>query len=167
MIKFCLDANILITAWHREYPIDVFPEQWEMLAKNKTRMVIIKDIFDEIEPPSSDEKKDQELLKKNRPLRYWLENKSFSILSPSDEDKDKCLEFQIKYMTKKTGKGANPNDILLIAYAKKRNHIVATLEAEQKQKPEKLSNYKIPIICKEQEVKFVNFVDLLRKINES
>lgn len=53
MSGFCVDANIFITAWHISYPIRIFRSLWPKLAESKGEIVIIKPIFDEIDPISS------------------------------------------------------------------------------------------------------------------
>ena len=71
------------------------------------------------------------------------------------------------YQIKPKSKGANVNDILLIAFAKQNNYKVVTLEAEQLQPPNKISNYKIPLICNKEKVTCINFVELLRELKDS
>jgi hypothetical protein len=34
-VQYCLDANVLITAWHHAYPQDLFPEIWSLLMTIK------------------------------------------------------------------------------------------------------------------------------------
>ena len=61
-------------------------------------------------------------------------------------------------------KGANQNDITLIAYAKVKEKTVVTFEEEQPQKPGKKKNYKIPLICNEQGVECIKFVTMLDRL---
>ena len=51
--------------------------------------------------------------------------------------------------------------MLLIAYAKLHNKVIVTLESYQNQKPGKLKNYKIPIICEDEGVSWMNYVTFL------
>lgn len=44
------------------------------------------------------------------------------------------------------------------------NKTVVTFEREQTQKPAKKSNYKIPLICRDQEVCCINFVKMLQNL---
>ena len=62
------------------------------------------------------------------------------------------------------GKGANEADISLIAFALLKDQTVVTLEAQQNQKPNKRSNYKIPLICQEENVECIDFVELLARL---
>ncbi len=72
------------------------------------------------------------------------------------------LEKEYKITT--ASRGAGQNNITLIAYAKITNNTVVTLEGKQSEKPKKKSNYKIPLICKEQDVKCIKFIDMLEKL---
>lgn len=71
------------------------------------------------------------------------------------------MELQREYEIGPTTKGASKQDVTLIAYAYLNEHTVVSLESEQPQKPKKLSKYKIPLICKEQNVECITFVDFL------
>ncbi len=51
--RFCVDANVLITAWHVTYPPRIFSRLWDMIAENRARIVLLRPVFDEIEPVSS------------------------------------------------------------------------------------------------------------------
>jgi predicted nuclease of predicted toxin-antitoxin system len=73
----------------------------------------------------------------------------------------KSLFLEREYKTTDGPKGASKNDIALIAYAQSNDKIVVTLESEQKQKPKEKSTYKIPLICAEQNVKCINFIEML------
>lgn len=53
---FCVDANIFITAWNSDYPKRTFPSLWDELAKHKSQIILIKPIYDEIDPISSSDK---------------------------------------------------------------------------------------------------------------
>ncbi len=80
-----------------------------------------------------------------------------------DSVNQKALELMNKYETDEHSKGASDTDITLIAYAWLHSHTVVTLEAEQNQKPMKKSKYKIPLICQEEAVECINFVELLTR----
>ena len=61
-------------------------------------------------------------------------------------------------------RGANQTDIKLISFAKLMNKKVVTLESPQPEKPQKKSRYKIPLICKEERVDCINFVEMLEQL---
>ena len=163
--QYCVDANIFITAWYEDYRDSVLPSLWEQLALHHNDIILIKPIFDEIEPISSADKKLSKSKKKEKyPLRMWMQEKQFMITSINDETEAVSLSFEKKYETSNESKGANQKDITLIAYAKQMDKTVVTFEGRQPQKPVKKSNYKIPLICHEQDVKCINFVTMLERL---
>lgn len=165
-MNFCMDANTFIEAWHRTYKHKVFPALYRQMKKKlPDNIIIIKSIYDEIEPVSgaiSDQK-----LRDEHPVRFWLQ-KTLSIPeTPLNEKvRSKSLALMNKYETApgETSKGASKQDIDLISYASIHDKTVVTQEAEQKQKPGKKSNYKIPLICKIEKVRCINFITLLEKL---
>jgi predicted nucleic acid-binding protein len=168
MGQYCVDANVFITAWDNKlgYPIGIFPSLWRRLTELKNRIIIIKPIFEEIEPISSSERKiSAEEKRRKYPLRAWLEENGFDGTPVEDSIKVASLELEKEYEVRDISKGAGPNDILLIAYAKEMKKTVVTFEAEQKQKPRKKNNYRIPLICREQKVECITFVEMLSRLN--
>ena len=164
-MNYCLDTNIFITAWYEDYPPGVFPSLWEQLANSKESFTVIKPIFDEIEPYTGNNKQlaDRDKIEKY-PLRMWIEENILPEEDIQDDIRDMALELEKKYKTETTGKGAGKTDILLIAYAKAYKKTVVTLEAEQKQRPQKTHNYKIPLICEIEEIDWINLVEFLKKL---
>lgn len=164
--KYCVDANIFITAWSVSYPPRIFNPLWNQIAQHQANIVLIKPVFDEIEPiPPSDRKLAKDKIKEKYPLRVWLEENQFDIPDISDEVNAVSLDLESEYETDNTSNGAGQIDITLIAYAKEMGKTVVTLEKEQPQKPSKKCNYKIPLICDEQKVDCINFIEMLDKLN--
>ncbi len=160
--QYCVDANIFITAWNKDYPPHVFRTLWEQLAQHQSDIVLIKPIFDEIDPISSpDQKLPEDKKKEKYPLRVWMEDNQFASTPVVDSVKAVSLDFEKEYETNNNPKGANQNDITLIAYAKIEGKTVVAFEDEQPQRPAKKCNYKIPLVCDEQEVECVRFVKML------
>ena len=162
-MSYCVDANIFLTAWHVTYPKTIFPTLYrEMEEKMPDHIILIKPVFDEIEPVSG--KIDPNKLKEQHPVRTWLKNDLGISETPVDDAvKQKALELMEKYETDVHPKGASESDITLIAYSILHTHTVVTFEEEQNQKPTKKSNYKIPLICQEEGVECINFVELLTR----
>ncbi len=162
-MSYCVDANVFITVWNLTYPKSVFPTMYrEMEGKLHDRIILIKPVFDEIEPVSGNI--DPQKLKEQHPVRTWLKNDLGISETPVDDSvKQKALELMGKYETDEHSKGASEIDITLIAYASLHAHTIVTFEAEQNQKPAKKSNYKIPLICREESVECINFVELLTR----
>lgn len=160
--KYCVDANIFITAWYISYPPRIFSPLWDQIAQHQPDIVLIKPVFDEIEAISSSDRKltiDEKKVK--YPLRVWLEESRFAVPDISDEVNAVSLDLEREYETDITSKGAGQVDIILIAYAKEMNKTVVTLEEKQKQIPGKKYNYKIPLICKELKVECKTFIEML------
>lgn len=164
MNTYCVDANIFITAWNVNYPPNIFATLWINLAKHQDNIILIEPIFDEIDPiPSRHKNLPKDKKKEKYPLGVWIEENKFSktcIVNDSSVQK-KSLFLEREYKTTDGPKGASKNDIALIAYAQSNDKIVVTLESEQKQKPKEKSTYKIPLICAEQNVKCINFIEML------
>ena len=147
--RYCLDANVFITCWNDTYPINIFPSLWEQLAQHQSDIILIEPIYDQI------------IVKKD-PLTKWLkENHFFSI--PIDYETDKLsLKWEKEYQIRERSKGVNQQDITLIAYAKRKNKIVVTLEGKQDKDPSrKKYNYKIPLVCSDKKVPCINFVKMI------
>ena len=164
--KYCVDANILITAWQISYPPRIFLPIWNQIAQHRDDIVLIKPVFDEIEPiSSSDRKLGVDKKREIYPLRVWLEESRFVVSDISDEVNAVSLDLEREYETDNESKGAGQVDITLIAYAKEMNKTVVTLEAEQPHKPGKKSNYKIPLICQELGVDCNTFIEMLDQLD--
>lgn len=159
-MKYCIDANVFITAWYTTYPPRMFPTLYrKMEPVMRDRAIIIKPVFDEIENFSTSEGRIPE---EEKPVRTWLTDKVGVEATAIDAQVARLsLELQGKYKVGPTTRGAGRQDITLIAYASLNEHTVVSLESEQAQKPKKLSNYKIPLICEEEGVECITFVDFL------
>lgn len=73
MSLYCLDANVFIDPWERDYPPSIFPTLWKKILKHKEKFIIPKNIFDEIDPSSSHLKRKEQENKHSPPLlRTWL-----------------------------------------------------------------------------------------------
>lgn len=156
-VKYCLDANVPITAWDEHYRKDVFPTVWKNLAENGDHIIFIAPIFDEIDPK-------YDLSKKGESLKTWLIEEQFSKTPIDTEVKKEALRLRRKYETNNKKKGAGFNDIKLIAYAKVTKQIVVTFEKVQENLPGKKCNYNIPTVCREEKVECIEFIDFLREL---
>jgi hypothetical protein len=97
-------------------------------------------------------------------VRYWLEENGFVSKKINSEIERVSLTLERNYEIRENSKGANKNDILLIASAKHCHYTVVTLESKQPNLPSKKSNYKIPAICREEAVSCIDFITLLRQL---
>ena len=149
--EYCIDASVIIAAWQEDYPKDVFPSLWPQLAEHRTDMVLIKPIYEQIDPAKS-------------LLRMWMVDNGFKSIPIDGEVEELSLLLEKEYQVREKSKGADGKDIKLIAYAKINNKIVVTDEEEQPQKPVKKYNYKIPLICDEKEMECINFIEMIRRL---
>lgn len=164
--QYCVDANIFIAAWNTDYPPHVFRTLWKQLAQHQNDIILIKPIFDEIDPISPPDQRLPEGKKKEKyPLRVWLDDNLFTATPITDHVKAVSLGLEKEYETNNNPKGANQNDITLIALCKIEDKIVVTFEDEQPQKPGKKCNYKIPLVCDDQGVECIKFVKMLERLD--
>ena len=162
-----MDANIFIQSYHALYPYDIFPSLWDKLILQREKIILIDPIFNEIDPISREDNKKLSIDKKREkhPLRMWLIENNFCGLAIDDEVDEESLTLEKHYKTRNSdqNRGANSNDIKLIVYAKINNKTVVTYENPQKPTPDmKMYNYRIPLICEQQKVTCITFVDFLR-----
>ncbi len=61
-------------------------------------------------------------------------------------------------------KGVSQKDLTLIAYAKRNNKTVVTFEKKQVQKPKEKYKFKIPLVCKDQNVECIDFVEMIKEL---
>ena len=152
-MSYCFDTNIFIESWNRIYPKEVFPTLWEKLIEKQQEIIIIKPIYDELFPTKS---KDE--------LVLWLTGNNFSPTAIDNNDEEFALNLRKKYKLVEASKGADTTDSKLISFAKNKDHTVVTYERVQPNKPGKLKNYKIPLICEENKVKCIPFIDFLKEV---
>ena len=163
---YCLDANTLIVAWNVHYPETVFPSLWRKFAPHQSSIILIKPIFDQIDPVSPQDRNKTEKEKEDKyPLRMWMINNQFAETPIDESIERKSLELEKKYQIRKNSRGVDEKDLKLIAYAKLNDKTVVTEEAKQKQEPKKKHNFKIPLVCDEQDVKCINFVEMLMRLD--
>ena len=161
--KYCVDASVFLSAWNLYYPPDVFQSLWKVIREIRNCIEIIKPVYDEIYPGAVNK-----VRSKKYSLRDWMDETGFQIIN-IDKMADvpmSSIQLEDKYKIKKhSPRGAGENDITLIAYSKLTSRIVVTAEARQNYKPAKLYNYKIPLICLEEGVECIDFVEMLRRLN--
>ncbi len=162
---YCLDANVLLTAWYVTYPPRIFASLWDLIAANKDQMALIKPVYEEIEPiASTDRRLGSAQRVQKYPLRSWIENTGFDIPVVDQTVSNLSIQLEYSYQTAPESRGASQVDVTLVAYAKSNGETVVTLEGIQNQKPSKKSNYKIPLVCSEEGVGCMDFVEMLDSI---
>ncbi len=149
-MKFCLDANVFITAWNTHYPYPVFPSLWQQLVKHKTEFILLKCIYGEIGIEE---------------LQKFIDNHKVEKQDIDPSVKKIALQFGEKYDIQETGIGISKIDAELIAYAKYHRLTVITYEGIQKDRPTKISNYKIPLVCEIESVRCDTLKNMLLAMN--
>ena len=166
--QYCVDANIFITSWYHSYPIDIFPSLWRQLAQYQHDIILITPIYGEIGPISSvDKNLPQVVLKDKYPLRTWLNNSQFYEAPIDDKVNQLSLDMEKKYQIKNPSKGVGKNDMLLIAYAAEMCKTVVTFERIQNQRPAMKYNYQIPLVCQDENVPCINFINMITALGVS
>ena len=166
-MKYCMDASAFIWAWNGVYTPKVFPGVWRELAEAKKHMVLIKPIFDEIDPVSSADKNlSKEQREEKYPLRMWLIKKKFEdiVQDLPPEVEEASLELEKKYEVSSDTTGADTKDIKLIAMARHVDGCVVTQEAKQKTAPPKRHQFKIPLICNKEGVRWIDLTGMLTEL---
>ena len=160
---YLLDANVLITANARYYPLDQVPEFWEWLVSmgkaGKVRIPL--EIFEEVtEGPNNGEKD---------PLYAWLHNEENKAALVLDESVDNALvqkAVDVGYAPDLTDDEIEEigRDPFLIAYAmaKPAERCVVTVETS-KPKAQR-QNRKIPDVCSTLKVKSCDTFELNRAL---
>lgn len=161
-MPFLIDASSWIEAWLR-YPIQSFPRVWEWLAEEigngniQTPKVICK-----------------EVRHKSEECGKWLDENGITYPGVS-EDNVLTMGVEIKGIAGITGdikdnpRGIDDNDLELIVVASLTDGTVVTEEDPQltadnprTATPPKPINYKIPFVCRLNEVKVTNFLEMIK-----
>ena len=147
---YLLDANVLITAHNKYYPVDRVPEYWDWLRYHgeQGRVKIPIEIIEEIDPkPRTDDR-----------LRDWLlETENLASMKLDDEVREELVSEVVSngYASDLTnlehrGLGADP---FLIAYAYKNREVRSIVTLEVSQPKRKRQNRKVPDVCKTLDIK--------------
>lgn len=164
-VLFCLDANVFITAWYRSYPPRIFGPIWKGLANETERIGFIRPVYDEIDTIQAQHRHlPRTVIADLYPLRNWIDENPFRVTELDGHVEKLSIKLEMEYEVGEDTKGAGENDIRLIAYSMISGETVVSLEVDQKQAPTKRSKYKIPIICREQGVRCIGFVELLDEL---
>ena len=95
---YCVDANSFITSWNTAYPVNVFPSLWPQIAKHQNDIILIKPVFDEIDPVSpTDQHLNRDQKREKYPLHVWLEENAFTATDIPDDIKIISLDLEKAY----------------------------------------------------------------------
>lgn len=162
IIKYLIDANVLMEANRRYYSLDLAPAFWEYLIRSAKKGPIrsIDRVYDEI-------------LKGKDDLTEWAK-KSFTFAFVNTKNDEKVIEIyaelmqwaikQIRYTQAAKDEFARVEnaDAWLIAYAKVHEYIIVTQEVLDLNIKKKIP---IPNVCDQFDVKYINTFQMLRELN--
>ncbi len=156
--KYLLDSNILITAHRTLYPFDIAPGFWKQLIDKASNKIIII------------EKVSEEILKGEDQLTDWyLENKDNIKVLEIPEAKviesygEIISRINVNDQYKETAKRefASIADSWLCAYGHTYNY---TLVTNEKYSANIKNRIKIPNVCEEFNIKYINLLQFMREI---
>lgn len=160
-MNYLLDSNIFIQAKNIQYPFDVFPGFWQWLERDMESGAIhsITPVF-------------KELVKGNDELKIWISKyrDTGCFLKVDDVATQRAYKEIINWVYSLNSRFTEPakNEFLsvadswLIAKAMATNCTIVTLE---KFDPNIKKKIKIPNVCNNFSVAYINTIDLLRVMN--
>ena len=150
-MAYSLDSSVLITAWRRNYPPEVFPTLWSNLAS----LIDSGSIVASIEVRTELERKDDEVL-------AWTKLREHMYVPIDEETQTRVVAILQRFPrlidTRRNRSGADP---WVIALAQVRNLIVVTFE----EKSNSATRPKIPDVCDgmPSSVPYLNLVQLAQR----
>lgn len=160
-MRYCCDSNVLITANNTYYPVDVFPVFWEWLLQRHDDVGTISWVYRELMDKVGGDN-----------LSDWASEHKDSGFFRSDDDSE---EIQMRYAEivnfvdgmvvpppEQKAHFLDKADPWIIAYASVRGCTVVTLEQLVSADSKKI---KIPNVCREFEVPYMNTFDMLKSEN--
>lgn len=153
---YCIDANILIQAWQKYYAPEICPSYWEVLNDlGKRGVIFIPELVYE------------EIAKGEDNLFEWLKKSDIQIKKIDGEVTNRLREIYAsspshKYLVSSNGIHSKA-DPWVIAHAMKENAIVVTKETKDYFK--KQTKIKIPHVCDNMGVKWIDDFEFIRNLN--
>ncbi len=153
---FCIDTNVLIQAWQKYYSPDFCSDYWDVLDSlgAQGRIFIPEMVFDEIASTEDD-------------LSKWLKESNIPVRK-INEPVSKCLQDIYakkelhKFLVDNT-KARSLADPWVIAHALNEKAIVVT--KEEKVTAINSRRIKIPNVCDNMGVQWINDFELVRRLN--
>jgi hypothetical protein len=145
-VKYSLDTSVLIEAWVRHYPLDVFPAVWQHfeLGLKQRKLVAVTEVYREIEQQSDD-------------LFDWVKKQKSRF-----SEIDKPIQRNARNILSKFPSLAKPEstrrnaDPFVIAIAAAEHLTVVTYE------PSKPTRPRIPDVCKQLQIPCISLVEMFR-----
>jgi len=154
---YCLDANVLIQAWQKYYSPELCPDYWVVLNQLglEGKIFICQEVFDEIVRTEDD-------------LSTWLKASKIPVQKASETVIEKLKEiYQTPAHLKLVDNTKNRSlaDPWVIAHAMDNNSIVVT--KEEKVTQSNSTKVKIPNVCDNLNVRWINDFQFVRELNFS
>jgi len=157
MSQYCLDSNVFIQAEMGPYGMDIVPAFWDFLDKKTDEGIIYSSImvYNELKIGTSE-------------LSKWVKNRKDNglFVNPSESVQNKYTEIAnytyTNYRQEQAEIFLEGADPWIIAHSKSNNSTVVTHESLVGPESKKV---KIPNICNQFDVKYINSYDMLRTLN--
>jgi hypothetical protein len=163
MSLYIVDSNFFIQAHRAYYPLDVIKSFWI-----KVKQLSVKGSIKSIDKVKNEIYFHEDALKNwcdnNLPQSFFIESSSF--INEYIEIANWANSMNDFYNPSAIQEFLAPDlaDPWLVACAKANNYTIVTYE---KSEPNRKSRIKIPEVCNQFGVRYLNTVDLLRELNES
>lgn len=155
VIKYCLDANVLIQAWQKYYSPNLCPDYWDILDElgNQGVIFICKEVYDEITKTEDD-------------LSEWLKNSNISVRKTNEQVIAKLKDIyknpdHLKLVD--NTKNRSLADPWIVAHALNENATVVT--KEEKITQSNTSKVKIPNVCDNMNIRWMNDFEFVQELN--
>jgi hypothetical protein len=154
---YCLDANVLIQAWQKYYSPVICPDYWKLMNQLGLdgKIFICQEVYDEIIRTEDD-------------LSKWLKESKIPIKKASETVIEKLKEiYQTPTHLKLVDntKSRSLADPWVIAHAMDNNSVVVT--KEEKVTQTNSTKVKIPNVCDNLNVRWINDFEFVRELNFS
>ena len=147
--KYCIDSCALIDLWHRDYPPATFPTLWKELTQmvDNGEIVSTIEVYNELEPQHDE-------------LSKWVKQHKNMFIDIDCPQLDVLRTIYNKYPSMVLNTSKTSADAFLVALAKIKELTVIT--SELKSINPSLKNPKVPNLCDEFCVKWINLVNFFK-----
>ncbi len=156
--QYVIDANILITASRQLYPFDIMPGFWtQLLEKGKNKLILLDKVKEELYRGSDDlaewlQQHEDEFIQKDMNDNAVVSSYGQVIQSVMDSE---------TYMEAAKADFASVADSWICAHALAKGYVIVTQETFE---PNCKKRVKIPNVCREFNIQYVNLIQFLREI---
>lgn len=152
---YCLDANVLITAWNSYYSMKFCPEYWDILNElGKQRKIFLPDAVKD------------EILKTEDDLSAWLKQSDI-LIRKVDGSVTKCLQEiysanPLHETLVDNIKGRSLADPWLIAHAMNESATIVTKEMKTLSDSKRI---RIPNVCENMNIRCINDFEFIEELS--